>query len=79
MPSYRRLNPDELPAEYADGTYMGDHKHVHMITMIICRYIHKDFGWTGFVVDALVVEVPQLLAQLVQGLRDDGGTPPPLR
>jgi hypothetical protein len=28
------------------------------------------------VVDALVVEVPQLLAQLVQGLRDDGGTPP---
>jgi len=46
MPSYRRLNPDELPAEYADG----------------------------FVVDALVVEVPQLLAQLVQGLRDDGVT-----
>jgi hypothetical protein len=27
------------------------------------------------VVDALVVEVPQLLAQLVQRLRDDGGTP----
>ncbi|ELR18976.1 Damino acid oxidase [Acanthamoeba castellanii str. Neff] len=44
MPSYRRLNPNELPAEYADG----------------------------FVVDALVVEVPQLLAQLreVHDLRE---------
>jgi hypothetical protein len=28
MPSYRRLNPDELPAEYADGTDIGDHINI---------------------------------------------------